>query len=995
MGKIKKILENELIGGTQSIDVYPVTSVKAVYDENNKRLDNILAAETTRAKAAEQANTQAITDVAARLNDQKDEVDAAKEEALQAIAENEQSAIANFNSQRVTPDMLSESTKQLIEASGGGTITNFPDEEDLTVNNSALSFKNLEYDESKYVSTGKNYIRKRLFEVADIDKITEYQNTSNQYISTASAEDYYDGDVDGIYSIKQGSTVPVKDEDGIYRLHTGCTIYGYKTINGVRTLYRDWSGTKFKNPRVGDILVSTNRWWGIYIVTEINDKNQAVCKYANSSSSETVPTKIVNILYQEDIKSNCDNILRYDSVLYEPYNNPSTDYSNTRLILSNNTKLDTSNYLLQAVIENGIVDQSNQSNGPIILKNGCVSITKDISGAYYYAQGAKLIDVDIRDFIEKTDFKNNKSSKTWIDISSIFKRILDIYHEYSALRITIPCTFGRLYITEQINIPNRWIVDFNNSEINVHKDFTGDYIFNFLNAVDKRNVDFGYQKVPSEFKNLNMVVESTNIIKSIFNVTSCPNIIRNITINANNKCKFSFWQEPNWHKSYPDNKLIDNVNVYNIIYTKNCPQAVFCAGDGCVINRSKFGLVYLYGGRGWKFTSCINIELMAVNTQIDLQNSYFENGRFIFGYGCNVNFGYSLLQARSERSYSTSTDDAFIEVDTENAYTIFNNALKYCFTKEELNYLVEEGTRYLAKVNSILTFNNCNIRFDWYRAFKSSLGSIIKCSNDTKFIFNNVIWYYTYIEVRGSAQYLIYSPYVIKNPKLINGTYNSNVLKNVSLALEPSSYIQGDITQSGANWNNESVNYYIYHYFDSKRKLFKKLSFNQIDVVLTNGYTYPYKLTFDTINYTDIKNVVLLLIFKINDKYYSCYHYIEKLYKRIAKTFNTDTFLYDETQPSDSVGQLYIDTLLKVNNNIGEYGNHRDVFNEDSELFNLLNNNQYNECTKCVVNGDNITAYLSELPQYGEWTNGDEVIIEGDGIYKYYDKWVKITNLIK
>lgn len=43
MGKIKKILENELAGGTQNIDVYPVTSVKAVYDENNERLDHILA----------------------------------------------------------------------------------------------------------------------------------------------------------------------------------------------------------------------------------------------------------------------------------------------------------------------------------------------------------------------------------------------------------------------------------------------------------------------------------------------------------------------------------------------------------------------------------------------------------------------------------------------------------------------------------------------------------------------------------------------------------------------------------------------------------------------------------------------------------------------------------------------------------------------------------------------------------------------------------------
>lgn len=42
MGKIKKILENELVGGTQRIDIYPVTSTKAVYDEDNERLDNVL-----------------------------------------------------------------------------------------------------------------------------------------------------------------------------------------------------------------------------------------------------------------------------------------------------------------------------------------------------------------------------------------------------------------------------------------------------------------------------------------------------------------------------------------------------------------------------------------------------------------------------------------------------------------------------------------------------------------------------------------------------------------------------------------------------------------------------------------------------------------------------------------------------------------------------------------------------------------------------------------
>ena len=42
MGKIRKILETELVGGTQSTDVYPVTSTKAVYDTDNKVLDNYI-----------------------------------------------------------------------------------------------------------------------------------------------------------------------------------------------------------------------------------------------------------------------------------------------------------------------------------------------------------------------------------------------------------------------------------------------------------------------------------------------------------------------------------------------------------------------------------------------------------------------------------------------------------------------------------------------------------------------------------------------------------------------------------------------------------------------------------------------------------------------------------------------------------------------------------------------------------------------------------------
>ena len=40
MGKIKKILENELLGGTTSNDVYPITSTQAIYTSENKKISD-------------------------------------------------------------------------------------------------------------------------------------------------------------------------------------------------------------------------------------------------------------------------------------------------------------------------------------------------------------------------------------------------------------------------------------------------------------------------------------------------------------------------------------------------------------------------------------------------------------------------------------------------------------------------------------------------------------------------------------------------------------------------------------------------------------------------------------------------------------------------------------------------------------------------------------------------------------------------------------------
>lgn len=138
---------------------------------SQKATTTAIADETTRAKAAETTNAETITNEVARLDkkidDKTNEINVAKEEALQAIAENEQSAITNFNSQRITPEMLSESTKQLIEASGGGTITNLADDEDLTsvdngIGTNVLKFANRIYNPDNFSGIGHKILRKNI-----------------------------------------------------------------------------------------------------------------------------------------------------------------------------------------------------------------------------------------------------------------------------------------------------------------------------------------------------------------------------------------------------------------------------------------------------------------------------------------------------------------------------------------------------------------------------------------------------------------------------------------------------------------------------------------------------------------------------------------------------------------------------------------------------------------------------------------------------------------
>ena len=92
-------------------------------------------------------------------------------QAINQIKQAEQQAISNFSSQKVSPEMLSESTKQLINASSRDIITNLADGEDIESvgqDLKVLRFANRAYNPGAHVGMGYKILRRNIIDGKNI-----------------------------------------------------------------------------------------------------------------------------------------------------------------------------------------------------------------------------------------------------------------------------------------------------------------------------------------------------------------------------------------------------------------------------------------------------------------------------------------------------------------------------------------------------------------------------------------------------------------------------------------------------------------------------------------------------------------------------------------------------------------------------------------------------------------------------------------------------------
>lgn len=934
MGKIKKILENELIGGTQSTEVYPVTSTKAVYDENNERLDHTLAR------------------LDEKIDDKTSEINVAKEEALQAISKNEQAAITNFNSQRVTPEMLSESTKQLIEASGGGTITNLPDDEDLTsvddgTGSNVLKFANRSYNTQNFSGQGYIILRKNLqsvkFKIANI--------TINAV-----------GNEAGNISFKIMNKVFKIPFDPISE--TTVDLIAKKIADTLTNNVPDFDISQSENTvtlthtvicDTPDVVFNSNNT-GVEAIILMTEKEEIRNVLAPNMVSKA--NTIYEVRYDFDIISaipvpgnikfigNGGSINLNRRLMYTPAG---------RVIFENLKLINVGNYYGSAGFTR------------FISKN-CVFVNK----GYLQNQALNIIKLDVMDYMQDVSAIaiNNKYC---VNLNEILDRIYSNFPTINTYYIELVFPdkeTGYFYVERPIIIKQGFKYDFKEITICNTQDYSYDHIVEYeSNTIHANNVS-GTLK--------NAIFDITIInknLRTVFDLTNFSGVLENVKINLGKNTAFAYLQPIGTAtSSYSDMKRIIRCSV-TASYNEEIglmPRTLFCFGDGCIIEQSNLAGVLIFGGRGYTIIGCLNDRYYLMNTFVNFEGCYWEIGQFrilnssVNFMGCQLHFENSI---ENKRNFKNS----LFSIDTEEA-------------KNDIFFALYRGLglsqkRFIINPYSKIGFYN-NSYFEllyWYIGNKYS-GKIISIGKNT--IIKNVD------ELAFQERFNLETKDVLTNKIILNDTDFQYDLQRKSIDFTTSVFKISDFNpsnlplQTNFSWSaNVNIKVDFYYVISEIKQIYKKIG----TAIGTTQIGKPIcKVTLSS-NFVANEDRFIFAVL-IGEKKYIVKRHIQE--NNLVSTFYKDK--WDE----DTYKNVNLRTTLRFAEiEPGKYKCDEVECINNTELYDTLINNNFNTCSKCIVDEKGINIYTDTLPSFGEWEFGDRCTI-GTITYMYDgSKWNAISSI--
>lgn len=924
------------------------------------------------------------------LDNKTEEVNQAKEEALQAIGEKEHSAINNFNAQRVTPEMLSESTKQLINASGGGTITNLADDEDITsVDNgtgtNVLKFKDRLVNKANYISKGYKIVRKNIVEDIDYPNLTNVAYIKNRYVSQnyTYEEETYEGDVDEVnmnYFFNDPSKISV--------------IYGVK--NGKK--YLKWTGTKYP---LSD-YVNENGYpikGKIYVIAgenslhtiAVNDEGLVKDLSLDLAKQFSHPTRIINKLPKLK-DENTDYIIKYDFI------SPISDtFPLSSKLIGDGGSIDfEGSALINATFENLRIYNYNSNVDTIFTKS--VNISKGGTGKVFFnncllenalfnnQSNIKGYNIKLNDYINASDYISDRYSAGCLNLSYALERLNKAIPKYIKNRPIINVVLDNIGGTVIMSKPYKFLYnvkyDFGDTTIIIDTDFENNdnNVFSFENNPDNTN------RVTCSIDHLKVNVKKTGLF-SIFYLENCPAELKNIdidltTIENSDDC-YAFYQPMGTPaKSYSDKKLIYRCTVSANQYKGY--RTVLKLGDGDSIINSELGGVVIINGKTYTIKGCLNDRYFLINTIVDFSGSYWEIGQFKI-LNSYVNFDNVQLQFSNQVRENRDFDGPAFEIDTDNVY---EEAKKYLTM---LGDETESDKFSTLMPCSVVSFGkNIMLSTIYWGYLVAKSGNLLDISENSKIYgLKNLLSYERYFQgdyYKCPTRPIINSSDFISDTIFDSCNFNTeNII--VDILNSAANISENKYLEQGVNWTfgeiNNTFKFTLYLYISKKRKLFDKIKTVSIKPEYGKyiGVTTKYL-------YSTNKELRLYVVVNVGKNNYI--YLQDSVISNINKKYIINKNRWDAGDSSIILSASEL--ITKSTNGISKYKGTYCNLLQNGELTSCLINESYNKCSHVdIISDNNIRAYLSDIPHYGEWEIGDEIVIKDDlnNIYTYNgENWV-------
>ena len=256
-----------------------------------------------------------------------------------------------------------------------------------------------------------------------------------------------------------------------------------------------------------------------------------------------------------------------------------------------------------------------------------------------------VVEFNMMDFVHSEDYDGVNNAMS-INLNNVLERIFSSIYNYEEnhsqrMVIKMPETyFGTtsFFVKKPITLKHNVTLDLSGAVVFLSNNFTpgseggkfGDrYVFAF--ETNKKNPILATSAVKNVEIKLDKDLLASNCPDVIFNLTNFSGVMENVKIDLNNQKKrvVVFWQpfgKPD--RTYSDQKIIRRCKISHIDWRTETPTAVFCLGDGCIIEQCVLGYVAIIGGKSYTIRGCLNDSYFLYDTTVDFTGSYWEIGQF-------------------------------------------------------------------------------------------------------------------------------------------------------------------------------------------------------------------------------------------------------------------------------------------------------------------------------------------------------------------------------